>query len=51
MLFQDYTGKCVEVIRKNFATDTEYYSTIISLKFNLRLKQPTLSVNEICDMI
>ncbi len=51
MLFQAYNGKCVEIIRDSFATDAEYYSAIISLKFNIELKRSTLSIDEICDMI
>ena len=51
MLLYDHMGKCVELKRSDFTTDLEYYSKLIALKFNINLKRPTLSVNEICDLI
>lgn len=51
MLLYNHMGKCVELKRRDFTTDLEYYSKLIALKFNITLERPTLSINEICDLI
>lgn len=33
MLFKNYDGKLIEILRKNFIDDISYYKAIIDIKF------------------
>ena len=51
MWFYDYKGNCIEILRSDYITDTEYYSKLISIRFNLDIPTLNLSVDEIYELI
>lgn len=51
MWLNDYRGNCVEIMRSDYKTDNEYYSKILAIKFNITLNPPSLSVDDIFDLI
>jgi hypothetical protein len=57
MLILSKDGKLVEINRKDFLTDSEYYNKIISLKFNFSLdthaqkQKQTINKNNLISMI
>ena len=51
MLVYSYHGKCVEVRRESYYTDTQYYTAILKIKYDKSLETDTLTVSELCEMI
>ena len=47
MLFRTKDNKLIEVNRKNFTNDKEYYSFIFSLKFNKNFPEKNMDTNNI----
>ena len=51
MIVYNYYGKCVEIKRDSFYTDSEYYRAILNIKYGKSLENETMTVGELCDMI
>ena len=51
MLVYDCHGKCVEVKRESYYTDSQYYRAILKIKYGKSLESETLTVSELCEMI
>ena len=47
MIFRDFSGKIIEINRKDFHTDACYYSAILSVK-QKRNKGPQDQENQVC---
>jgi len=51
MLFRTKDNKLIEVNRKNFTNDKEYYSFIFSLKFNKNFPEKNNSLEKIISTV
>ena len=51
MLVYNCHGKCVEVKRENYYSDSQYYKAILNIKYGKSLENETLTVDELCEMI
>ncbi len=51
MIFYDLCGKCIELKRDDFYTDTDYYMAIVNAKYGAKLQKEAMTVNDLCGMI
>ena len=51
MIVRSYTGQLIELLKKDFINDHLYYQKLIEIKFNIKLPEKTLTLDDLLDHI